>query len=928
MRKLLLLSLLAIAMMPLRAGNTTVIVEQVTNAVTLSEDVDYHITSTTPFTTTGSIDITNTEHAVVIIDNIRPSLALRQLGFITINGAKAVNGNNCQVRMYNNGAILLPYPSTLKPLTVYSEEGFQGESCNDFGLENSGGYMNTLTAAKLNNRIKSFKLKRGYMVTFAIGTGGRGYSRCFIADKEDLEVLTLPPILSGRISSYRVFKWNNFSKKGLASDTRYDATQTLNVQGCYSWGLGEDRGMDCECVPNHIYEDWPSSAACGGVTYSPHMKTNNEPGNSADDTPQSVATVLNNWENLMRTGMRLCSPSSHDGSLGWLREFMDSIDARGWRCDILDMHCYWAEGSFGNLANWFRDYHRPIWVSEFVWGASWNNNGAFASGVTEQDNKTAMIRILSRLNEWEYVERYFYWNSERDPSKILKNSGLTPLGEYYRDMNTGLGFREELQYVPRATRMSSPTGLTISFNPSTTIATLKWNDSNGELNDSIFVERKMDKGAWEVIGRVDVPDDAATFTFRDTVSAAGNYSYRIHTISYSKASRYSSEVYNLISGTEVSGNGDVQYGTFNAVSTEDSYNYFAAPYEEQPAIVFGSVSNLNSRLALVERVYRVFQQNVGGSRVYSFYRANMQALPLFDDTQFYTTTSPELSSYIVAKMGRGMVGTLPYEAGTIASVTVGDTATYTFTEPFEDTPVVMATPIYTSTQYPLLWRVFDVTPMGFKVVLQRQKDYDTQGKTRITADISFYAIAKGTSADGTGRQYTVRDTVVSFTNTTSLRKIEYGFSIEEPVVLVQMQTLNKDVAALLRTRPLGPENDNTRIRLQIDNTNKDVTLSSKDPATERIGMIIIGKDPVPDAIKDVRMVDGGGKLMVYPAVAHETLGIRDDAATRVSLYNMGGQQVYSGRLLDGQSTISISSLPTGIYIVRTNAGHSMKVMKK
>ena len=67
-----------------------------------------------------------------ILDNLRPSLAAKQLGFITINGAKAVNGSNCQVKMYNNGAIIFPYPSSMKPLTVYSEENFGGESCNEF----------------------------------------------------------------------------------------------------------------------------------------------------------------------------------------------------------------------------------------------------------------------------------------------------------------------------------------------------------------------------------------------------------------------------------------------------------------------------------------------------------------------------------------------------------------------------------------------------------------------------------------------------------------------------------------------------------------------------------------------------------------------------------------------------------------------------
>lgn len=70
----------------------------------------------------------------------------------------------------------------------------------------------------------------------------------------------------------------------------------------------------------------------------------------------------------MATGMRLCSPSSHDGSLSWLEQFMTEIDKRGWRCDILDMHCYWPEWNLNNaLKGYYDKYKRPIWVSEFVW---------------------------------------------------------------------------------------------------------------------------------------------------------------------------------------------------------------------------------------------------------------------------------------------------------------------------------------------------------------------------------------------------------------------------------------------------------------------------------------------------------------------------------------------------------------------------------
>ena len=43
------------------AKNTTQKIDKVTSSVTVSEDVDYIITGTTPFSTTGSINITNTE---------------------------------------------------------------------------------------------------------------------------------------------------------------------------------------------------------------------------------------------------------------------------------------------------------------------------------------------------------------------------------------------------------------------------------------------------------------------------------------------------------------------------------------------------------------------------------------------------------------------------------------------------------------------------------------------------------------------------------------------------------------------------------------------------------------------------------------------------------------------------------------------------
>ena len=530
---LLLAALLLASHTCLLAANTKTTVSQVTTAVTLSDDVDYIITGEAPFAGDGMLNITNTEHAVLILENIKPSAASSWLKYIKVNGVKAANNSNCQIKFYNYGCIILPYAGgdNFKPLTVYSEKNFEGESCNDFGLEHSDGYMNTLTDAKLNNRISSFKLKRGYMVTFSLKAGGRGYSRCFIAADKDLEMASLPALMDNHISSYRVFKWYDAGKKQLANDLNTNTMAALDVQSSYTWSEGHNMAPDYECVPNHIYEDYPSSRAIGRATWSPHSKNNNEPRNSSDDHPQDLNTILNNWENMMRTGMRLCSPASWDGSdywnaTGFLAEFMDSIDARGWRCDIIDLHCYWAEGSFGNMHYWSDKYKRPIWISEWCWGASWNKNGAFAAGVTQAQVKGALERICSNLNNWDYVERYYYWNGEA-PISRLYDGGLTPAGQYYASMKAPMAYNGKYDFVPKTPKQYAPTNFSVEYDNKNGVAVLKWDDKNGEMNSSMTIMRKAGSTkAWETFRQVEIQEDAASYTFTDSTAQIG-YQYQI-----------------------------------------------------------------------------------------------------------------------------------------------------------------------------------------------------------------------------------------------------------------------------------------------------------------------------------------------------------------------------------------------------------------
>lgn len=919
------------------AANTSVTVDQVSTAMTLSEDEDLHITGSTPFASTGSIDVTNTEHAVIILENVTPTNAVKQLQYITINGAKASNNSTCQVKIYNQGSIIMPYSNSIKPLTVYSEKNFGGTSVNDFGTESSGGFMNTLTDAKLNNKIRSFKLKRGYMVTFSINTGGYGYSRCFVADAEDLEMSELPNILDQRISSYRIFKWNDASKKGLANNTGSEANSALNTTWCYSFGLGEDAGMNRECVPHHIKEGWPAISACGSTSYTtstPTMKTNNEPGNSSDDSPATVDEVLANWQQLMATGQRLCSPSSHDGSLSWMKAFMDSIDARGWRCDVVDIHSYWPTNSFYNLASWYSSYKRPLWISEWCWGASWNKNGAFSTSLSDSEamaqNATNIQTICEIMNSYPYVERYAYWNSEADRSKLYLNGALTAAGKYYASENSGVGYNKDYDYVPTLPAYSSPSNLTATFKPNVGVCTLSWTNTNKDLCDSIIIERKVGtKGTFTSLASVAVSETSSTYSYVDTVSSAGNYTYRIHEIGYNKSNYYSNEAYNIISGAE--GSGEFQYGAITATSTADSYNYFAEPFEVMPVIVFGGTTNANPNLSPVEHVYTSYKS--GGK--YAYFKFNFYPWTLSGYQTFYS--GAETSHYIAAKPGNGTIGDLNYEAGYIhdevnvdSTITIGkDTVYCPFKTPFAEgtTPVVFVTPRYTSMTYPYMWRVWDITNKGFKVILQRQEGITLAGFLK--QNVAYFAIDRGKANFGDNKLITVDTTTVIFKNKALSYKIEFGKALNDPICLCQLQSFNRKFAAILRTRKSGADSLYTTVRLQPDSTATNAVLTASNFDMENIGWIAISTDTTgTETGINEEQVSSNGTVTVYPAVAQNDILIRDDKAATACIYNLNGMKMMELKLTDGSITADVTELPAGMYVIRTSANNTTKFLKQ
>ncbi len=542
-RKALAGLLSVMSVMPLSAANTTETVEQVQGTVTLSADVDYVITSATPFADGAVLNITNTDNAVVILSQVKPSAVSSLYQYIQVNGVKASSAN-CMVKIYGDGSIILPHNSGISPLTVYTENGCQG-SFETFAV----GKRVSLDGKDIDNKICSFTLKRGYMAWFAQKADGTGYNRLWIADKSDIQV-DLPGVLRKAVSALRVSQWNDASKKGYAGND-VTANTMLNTTWCYNWDAGINVWADREYVTHHHHEGWPGITDVGNNGTSANILGNNEPDNTNDSREQvnTVAEVLATWPQMMATGRRLGSPAV-SGNYSWLYEFIDSIDARGWRCDFIAVHAYryndWSSwNSF--LSGIHNRTRRPIWITEMNYGANWT--GWPGSDTNYGEANEAILAqhlnpIIDGLEATPWLERYAIYNWVQDCRKVYDNDHgrLTQAGQYYADKPSSVGYDERYVVVPavKAT-MKDPDQLTVEYDKTNGTALLTWKDYNGENNYAIYVERKIDGGSWTLVAEVNQQGGLSDYSYTDANAVSGAY-YRIHIIDGKDKDRYTRAV--------------------------------------------------------------------------------------------------------------------------------------------------------------------------------------------------------------------------------------------------------------------------------------------------------------------------------------------------------------------------------------------------
>lgn len=468
----------------------------VTESVNVS-GLDYHIISSEPFDG-GSVNLQGTD-SWLIFENVRPSKVISDyLSNVRINGSSAENGSNCRVEIYLKGAAVIPLP----------DYAFKGEI-------DRGSYTlqlgNNKELGEYSNKTTSFTLKRGYMATVYSGENNTGYSRVWVADHEDIQV-ELPNALKNRVSSVYIRNWHYTSKSGYAGggDRSY-ATVRCGATWYWNWDAGQGSTSDVEYIPikQHLY--WPSDGNFYKAN-STAMMLFNEPEHSEQHTSSkcSCGGTIDAWkayENTPKfnaTGLRIGSPSATD--LSYIKKYDDYCYNNGQRMDFNCTHGYWSSEWASNL-NTLKDYGKPIWITEWEYGASWTSG---TNPSNANDARAKVFDILEKLEYNDYVERYSYYEFDTGGTNgwmrelFWENNaskGLAYVGQVYDRVKPHLGYNASIQPVPNwwAPTFSAPEINKVYLSDGN--FTLSLRNAYGDATASIAIQKK-NGSSWETIAEV------------------------------------------------------------------------------------------------------------------------------------------------------------------------------------------------------------------------------------------------------------------------------------------------------------------------------------------------------------------------------------------------------------------------------------------
>jgi len=887
---------------------------------------ELHITSVDEPFVNSTVSL-NHEDAWLFFDNIKPSIVSdNYLGSVLVNGSPFVNGTNGRIAIYGHGAVLMPHSSSFKPLTVYAGEEFTGES-NQYSIHI---YHNQL--GDFDNAIKSFKLKRGYQVTFANNSDGSGYSRVFIAHDRDIEI-EMPSELYGTVSFIRVFKHQWVSKKGKAG---WDPNP-INGTAYYDWNIGGGSSLDYEYAAIRQKAGWPGWNDINNKEDITHLLGYNEPDQS-DQSNMTHAEMINIWPGMYGSGLRVGSPAyanAWSGNTGKnLFDFVAACEELNYRTDFIAVHSYW-ENSASSWYSTLKDYHdrtggRPIWITEMNNGANWTSEWwpdndtrlATTNNVNRQLNN--MKEILHVLDTTSFVERYYLYDWVEDcramivtindtylnwvqtgdqrgdwikdaPVLYQNEDGydvvLTPFGEYYRDHNAPIGYNGDFEIVP-VWNYISPT-LDSRYLSRSKSMRLDWDDPNGELSKAYKVEKKVNDGAYEEIY---YSEDVSVTYLIDPVSDVnrGKVTYKVSLLKSDGTFLSSNEVTYFQSG----GTASLQIGQLQLNSSDWSTCYFSELFASTPRVIMGAPS-YNNVLPMTQRVNSVSTSS------FKFH---------FEPWSYLTTgiSKSDDVALIAVEGGTYNFGGLKGEIAQVTGVR-RDWVSVDFAQSFNKVPVVFCTQVSNGTIFPTTVGIRNITTTGFEVCLMSE---EKNTSTPFGERIDFLAIEPGEGAIGEKR-VTVGATAEGSGIVTTAIPVEYDATYLEPVVFASLLSTNNSFASTIRYAEDGAVANGFKLS-RVREMSAGLSSTSKD----QLGWMIMDQsDNQPTGINNGTIKN----VKIYPNPIQDVLYFDLEKEQLIQVMNISGQILIQTKALH---SINLSHLSKGIYLIKIGDNAPVKIVKE
>jgi len=238
-----------------------------------------------------------------------------------------------------------------------------------------------------------------------------------------------------------------------------------NASWNYNWGRDTGANLPAQVTFSPMQHNrwWPGWAELPEY-YTPWHTTSkviyhlgfNEPDHT-DQANMTVDEAISQWPFLESSDVPLVSPVPASAFGGWLGDFYNKANARGYRVDFTAVHWYGnpnASSLINHLQSVFNTWGKPVWLTEFS-TVDWGGNATW----TEEDNYKFISEFMWRAEDYIWLKRYAIFIFTGDPpanpwdrtgprSDVRRNDGsFTAFGEFYATWDGDLTIHPRTAYM-------------------------------------------------------------------------------------------------------------------------------------------------------------------------------------------------------------------------------------------------------------------------------------------------------------------------------------------------------------------------------------------------------------------------------------------------------------------------------------------------